>query len=216
MALTFQAASIPTYATPTTAAVWPIVQVRVDGVAIASVTVNTSAYVTYTVNVPNFVALQNHTIDFVYANDDGLSGAGNRTLWLRNPQVNGAPLGGSGTADGGLIDQGSGAAAFDGLSVIDSSASADKIQELNGTLRYVSSAHQLLPYWAAAAQTQVHHPHPAAADGRLLSEAVSWPASTTTTTIAYDKVGRLLGSTADAGTVDARTRTQRFDLQGRL
>ena len=90
----------------------PKMQVLVDGIAVGSIEVKSTAYADYRFALR---ALPSQRVDVVFPND-GASGSEDRNLYVDSLTVNGATL--LPTSPGVTVDIGSGAAAFDGINVI--------------------------------------------------------------------------------------------------
>ena len=207
--LTFEARAVAT------AGVSPVVQVRVDGVVVGTVTVTATAYTTYTVAVPALLLAANHTVDLAYTNDDGLAGTTNRTVWIRNTRLGGASL--ATPEASAQFDAGAGAAAFDGLSVTSRAASAEQMLDLNGALRLTAPAWSFVTQLATASAAREVTRYTYNATGQLQSQTRVLAGSINETdTFTYDARRRLTASTRASGGADARASAVRYDAFGRV
>jgi hypothetical protein len=209
--LTFEARSVAT------AGVSPVVQVRVDGVVVGTVTITATAtaYTTYTVAVPALLLAANHTVDLAYTNDDGLAGTTNRTVWIRNTRLGGASL--ATPEASAQFDSGAGAAAFDGASVTARAASAEQVLDLNGALRLTAPAWSFVTQLATASAAREVTRYTYNATGQLQSQTrVLTGGVNETDTFTYDARRRLTASSRGSGTADARASAVRYDAFGRV
>ena len=202
------------------AATWPTVQVRIDGVVVGTVTINSAALTTYSVAATGVVPASNHTIDFVYTNDDGVAGntTTSRTVWISGGKLKAAGFTQSFNASPytGVRDTGSGAAAFDGASLTEIVPTAEQLLDVNAALRFT------LFQWANTDFTTASAAYEATtftynAYGQLQSKAITLAGGATETDLyTYDLLRRRTSETHASGTADARTNRVRYDVQGRV
>ena len=199
--------------------VWPTVQVRVDGVVVGTVTIGSATNTTYTVTATSVVPVGNHTVDFVYTNDDGIAGSTttSRTVWISNGALKvGSYTQALPSGSTSLIrDSGSGAAAFDDSIVTELDRTAEQVLDLNASLRYVTS-----PWsnedWTVATMADELTTFSYNAYGQLLSKTVALGGGITETdTYTYDLRRRLTGQMSSVGTVNERSTRVLYDVQGR-
>ena len=200
--------------------VWPTVQVRVDGVVVGTVTIGSATNTTYTVTATSVVPVGNHTVDFVYTNDDGIAAntTTSRTVWISN----GALKVGNYTQSfatstlTALRDVGSGTAAFDGSSVTEVTPTSEQQLDVDAALRFTLYSWVNTSFTAAAAAYESTS-YSYNAYGQLLSRTLALAGGATSTdTFTYDSRRRQTGQTIASGTADARTSNVRYDIQGRV
>ncbi|MDF3836846.1 carbohydrate-binding domain-containing protein [Cupriavidus basilensis] len=190
--------------------VWPAVEVWVDGVKAGSVTVNSTDFATYTVNVANIVPVGPHRISLVYTNDATI-GTEDRNLWVRNGKFGTRTF-----VDGPEIqyfDAGVGNAAFDGqsLTYTPSPIPAEKQFSASGAITWTLSTQWTAMAFATPGANPRRTDYSYDYNNRLNKETRYLASGTESTDYAYDTVGNRI-SVKDV----SRQLQYRYDARGRM
>lgn len=201
-------------------AIWPTVQVRVDGVVVGTVTISSATNTTYTVTATSVVPAAHHSIDFVYTNDDGIAGstATSRSVWISNGslRVGSYTQPFNGSANTALRDTGSGSAAFDGLTVTEASPWTEQLLDVNAALRFTTVSWSNDGFSTAAVALEATA-YSYDAYGQLLNKTVTLAGGTTETdSYTYDSMRQRTGQSRAAWTSEERSSQVRYDVQGRV
>jgi len=188
---------------------WPALEVWVDGKKITTLTIDVIESANYTVNVPDVVPFATHEIALVFTNDL-LTATEDRNVWVRNVKFGARSL--EAGVDTSVFDQGVGAAAFDGLSVVATAVGGTKTISRGGAVRWAVDPAATLAAFAKMPANPRRTAYSYDADGRLLTTTRYLAGGATESdTVAYDAVGNKL-----AETVAGQTVRWRRDAQGRV